>query len=253
VDFQIDCQLFLQLTDVELGLSRSELYVISEEGIRAWKDGFGNAEMAKQWGRSHLDSIYLGFARDARLDFPAAASAFAAWKQKNTEFLFPDWFDQVLGATDAATALTALELISSDQRTNHDRAVRRLCTLKANGAKAAELIPAEIAVNRCLALGAATAHLLEQLAPIKTAKPNSTGTKGLSSASQFAQSGGYGKAKKTPQHLAKIAANALWPKANRHGWTAKKLHSELVDQKHEITLGAVAKWLTKLRQTGTCL
>lgn len=159
MEFQIDCLLFLQLTDEALGQSRSELYTVAEDGVRAWKEGFGTVDMKARWGRSHIDSFFLEFASDARLDFPASASVVAAWKKKNTEFQFPDWFDDIVEVTDAAAAITALDRVSSENRTNHDHAVRRICHLKTRGAKAAELAPAEIAVNRYLALDAATTNI----------------------------------------------------------------------------------------------
>lgn len=51
---------------------------------------------------------------------------------------------------------------------------------------------------------------------------------------------------------AKVAAAELWPEANRKGWTAARLHTELVSRGHTVSQGRVAKWVTNLRKTGRC-
>jgi len=55
-----------------------------------------------------------------------------------------------------------------------------------------------------------------------------------------------------PTQLAKSAARELWPTAHRKGWTATQFHTELTGLKHAIPYDTARKWLTKLRQTGTC-
>lgn len=55
-----------------------------------------------------------------------------------------------------------------------------------------------------------------------------------------------------PAQLTRQAARALWPKANRHGWTATQFHTALVDQGHKIGHDRARKLLTELRKTGTC-
>lgn len=55
-----------------------------------------------------------------------------------------------------------------------------------------------------------------------------------------------------PSTLAKAEAMQLWPVANRQGWTATRLHTELVSRGHTVTADTVRKWATKLRKTGLC-
>lgn len=64
--------------------------------------------------------------------------------------------------------------------------------------------------------------------------------------------GGKIKAAKSPTAAAKAAAKQLWPSANKKGWSAIRLHSELSALGHTVAPDTVRKWVTKLRQTGTC-
>jgi hypothetical protein len=68
--------------------------------------------------------------------------------------------------------------------------------------------------------------------------------------------GAFGRLAKDKNAAAKVraksAATALWPEANRKGWTASRLHTELVNRGHTIKSDTVRKWLTSLRKTGAC-
>lgn len=55
-----------------------------------------------------------------------------------------------------------------------------------------------------------------------------------------------------PAQLARQAARELWPKAQRHGWTATQLWRALNDQGHAVGPDRARKLLTELRKTGTC-
>lgn len=57
---------------------------------------------------------------------------------------------------------------------------------------------------------------------------------------------------KSPAGRAKAEAIKLWPDANRNGWTAADMHRELELRGQTASYGTVAKWMTKLRKTGTC-
>jgi hypothetical protein len=57
---------------------------------------------------------------------------------------------------------------------------------------------------------------------------------------------------KAASEAAKSAAENLWPEANRKGWTAAQFRTALNDAGHAVPHETARKWLTKLRQTGTC-
>lgn len=57
---------------------------------------------------------------------------------------------------------------------------------------------------------------------------------------------------KHPAQSAKARAVELWPEAHRKGWTATQFHRAIVDAGHALPPDTARKWLTKLRQTGTC-
>lgn len=69
---------------------------------------------------------------------------------------------------------------------------------------------------------------------------------------QVAQKGAEAKLANDPKQAAKSAAWELWPRAKEKGWTAVRFHTELTNIGHEISQDTVRKWLTKLRNTGTC-
>ena len=67
-----------------------------------------------------------------------------------------------------------------------------------------------------------------------------------------ARKGAEQKAAKSPAYSAKMKAIALWPKAQRMGWTAIRVHQELLKDGHSVSQDTVRKWVTKLRNTGIC-
>lgn len=66
------------------------------------------------------------------------------------------------------------------------------------------------------------------------------------------QQGGKAKADNSPSARAKDAARALWPEANRKGWTATQFHTTLIKRGHRIAFDTARKWMTTLRKAGTC-
>ena len=62
------------------------------------------------------------------------------------------------------------------------------------------------------------------------------------------QTGGILRHRNTPAHAAKVAADGLWPRANREGWTAVKMHARLTAAGHEVSPGTVQKWMARLRK-----
>lgn len=68
--------------------------------------------------------------------------------------------------------------------------------------------------------------------------------------------GGKEKIVKNPKAaataIAKQSAAEMWPEAKRKGWTAERLHMELLRKGHAVKQDTVRKWLTSLRKTGAC-
>ena len=60
--------------------------------------------------------------------------------------------------------------------------------------------------------------------------------------------GSVGRWANDPSQVAKEAAIALWPKAEKHGWTAAKMHTALVEAGHVVPFTTVQKWMPKLRK-----
>lgn len=76
-------------------------------------------------------------------------------------------------------------------------------------------------------------------------------------ASFNAGQGGKAKQSKNAEAAAKAAAKAavqaLWPTANRKGWTAERIYTQLAEEhRRAVKADTVRKWVTSLRKTGTC-
>lgn len=67
-----------------------------------------------------------------------------------------------------------------------------------------------------------------------------------------AAKGGRKKDANSGFRAARNDAKRLWPEAHRKGWTAERLWTALRDNGHKVKADTVRKWLTKLRNTGTC-
>ena len=64
--------------------------------------------------------------------------------------------------------------------------------------------------------------------------------------------GAYAKNANSATNAARATARDLWNEANRKGWTAAQFRTALNDAGHAVPHETARKWLTKLRQTGTC-
>jgi len=146
IDFEIDCQTFLRLTDV--GLGEYGLYVVETSGVRAKWSKADLDDFAKRMGGGREAEALLDFIRDARLPFSTTAQELLAWQKLNTEFELPDWFAQLLEAADGVAATTIIDSVRNDLVKKIRGLEAKVQALKSEKAKPGVWYPIEAKAER---------------------------------------------------------------------------------------------------------